>query len=324
MNEITEESVDDAALDWFLQMQEPEIGGEKRENFEYWLSQSKQHQEAYQKLQDLSFDFDLLSISTQGQALRHASHPHKRRGWLFSIAAASVLLAICSFLFVNQYPDITQLSTRKGEILDHTLSDGSILSITPRSQLNIQFSNNQRLVELKQGHVFFNVKQNYEQPFVVKSDTFDVQVTGTIFSVKKFNDNWIVNVAEGAVDIIKKDSVDQNNKQLSLTAGQEIKLNSSSPLGEPILTSINEYENWKKGILIYNNMPFAEIIEDLKRYHHKNIAVAHRDIGETRLSLTVNILAMEQLPELIADILPVTVLRDQYNNIVFTRKSHSQ
>lgn len=101
----------------------------------------------------------------------------------------------------NQF---NKLSVPTGGSYQLTLEDGTIVQVNADSELSFptHFKKHLRQVRL-QGEGYFRVKSNPQSPFNVMLGTLNVQVTGTTFNIKAYEEegNVSITLVEGSVNV---------------------------------------------------------------------------------------------------------------------------
>jgi transmembrane sensor len=193
---------------------------------------------------------------------------------LLRIAAILIVgLIISTFLIYNLsknrlYSDIVEnITTPYGAKASFKLSDGSDVWLNSGSALSFQKQFGKiREVKLS-GQAYFDVIKE-GKPFVVKTRYGNIEVTGTSFDVKAFDDdNFETTLVEGIVKIRNiKDQV------ITLKAGQQSIINSDNEL---VIKNVKTdlFTSWKDGKLIFVNEPFQKVARQLERWYNVKIEI---------------------------------------------------
>ncbi|MDR2562610.1 MAG: FecR domain-containing protein [Prevotellaceae bacterium] len=202
---------------------------------------------------------------------------------VFRYAAAVILLcsiSLATYHFTrpkqieSSMAEIQYLETKtgRGEVKSLFLPDNSKLTLNANSSVKYPavFAKDRRMIEL-QGEAIFDVVANPEAPFTVKSGEMQVQVLGTSFDVKSYQeDNQIlVSVASGKV------SVDIAGNKALLTANKQIKFDKTNSKAEILEIEAEKYFSWADGTLYFSRTPIREVINMInRRYPHVNMELA--------------------------------------------------
>lgn len=204
----------------------------------------------------------------------------KRRKMVFLsyIAAASILIAACVLFFLKSqtpqtYVADTIYSVPAGQSKKIMLADSTIVYLNSKSVLisPSQFISNERSVFLI-GEAYFKVAKNKEKPFKVNTQLMTIEALGTEFSVLAYPhiDNVKTTLVEGKV------KVGIVGKEASITS--KILNPNQQAYYDPSLdeitvgnVNIDSYTSWIDGTFIFQNVPFAAVIERLEIQFDKKI-----------------------------------------------------
>lgn len=200
--------------------------------------------------------------------------------------AAVVLLAGGLFFLFRKYIFNTDtevkyteyqapLGTRK-EVL---LSDGTKVWLAPASKIRapVKFSGNTRPVELD-GEALFDVKSNKEQPFIVTTGKFKVEVLGTIFVVNAYSrdKSFKTSVLEGAV------KVHNGDETMTLKPGESGFLSGNKLIKGS--TSLNEIHYLQSGIYKFDDMPLSGIVGTMSNWYGVNFIIKDPELAKSLLT----------------------------------------
>ena len=180
---------------------------------------------------------------------------------------------------------LNKLSIPFGKRSHITLADGSEIWINSGSELVYpsSFDKSKRTVYLK-GEAYFDVKENENKPFTVRTSELDIEVLGTRFNVNSYGDNSTIETVleEGQVQIEKR-GIRVFQKELILEPSQkasfsretkEIELNDIEP---------KYYTSWKDGYLLLKDEKLEDIVKKLTRIYNKEIEVDEK-LSDLRFS----------------------------------------
>jgi transmembrane sensor len=227
----------DEASEWFVEFRVGDVDAAARERFDEWLRRSPEHIRAYIEIARTYVEmpnphgtkpvdvealiayarsgenivpFDTVGSSPsrepralaqpneqQGRAATHTRSPRRR---FLAVAASALLVALAGGVWWQsaRYP---LYSTDIGERRSITLADGSTVDLNARSKLRVEFSKNERRVELLDGQALFQVAKDKNRPFIVASGEARVRAVGTQFDVYRKDSGTTVTVLEGRVAV---------------------------------------------------------------------------------------------------------------------------
>lgn len=167
------------------------------------------------------------------------------------------------------------------------LPDGSTAYVRAGSTINFYTHpiNGRRIVKLD-GQAYFCVRHDAEHPFVVTDlhDQTHITDIGTEFNVDTRTPHGIaVTLIDGCVDVAHvgsngKETAAIGSKSTRLAPGQQALVVASGITTREVDTT--PYTNWRDGFFYYDNMPLADILEDIgKNYnltvHFRNLDAMH-------------------------------------------------
>ena len=207
--------------------------------------------------------------------------------WKVLRIAAAVLLPLFMIATVYLYQENTVLSqkdfvatTGKGEQVTISLPDGTQVTLNAESRLSYNLSNfnsDERRVAFD-GEGYFRVAKNPSSPFSITAKGLKVSVLGTTFNLRARS-------AEATAEL----SLEEGSVRFqSLKTGQDVIL---SPNQKAILDQINgtvtveessyttDASAWRRGELVFRNVPFAEVLEEIEEIYHVSIAIETKGLN---------------------------------------------
>ncbi len=168
---------------------------------------------------------------------------------------------------------LMSLSTPKGGQYRIVLSDGTKVWLNAASKLTYpaQFTGNDRTVEIS-GEAYFEIHENKEQPFVVRSEGQLITVLGTKFNISAFSDEDIVKttLTHGAIRVSRQS--DPAGQSVLLRPGEQSVL---SPTTGSLIKQEADAESelaWKNGLFKFNNTPLPVLMRQIARWYDIDVA----------------------------------------------------
>lgn len=283
MSKLSHASLEQAA-NWYVQLHDEQVAEPERLRWQAWLAQSPEHQAAWryvervgQRFAPLQNESEAVSHTLRNSARNSISRRQSLKG-LLTLAATG----LAGWAVGRNTPLLdsverlsADLSTGTGETREATLSDGSRIWLNALSALNVRFDARQRLLQLRSGEVLIDTSKDLGRTFWVETEQGRMRALGTRFSVRQTDSNTVLNVYEGAVEATNHQGVSQvvqAGQQLVFSAGRLYTASSADPAREA----------WRRGVLLADNLPLGELIEELSRYRpghlHCDPAVANLSV----------------------------------------------
>lgn len=174
---------------------------------------------------------------------------------------------------------LNTLSIPFGKQFEVELSDGTVIHLNSGSTLTYPTSfelGGTREVFLD-GEAYFEVAKNKASPFIVNSSGMNIRVLGTTFVVSSYKDDAQVNtvLVEGSVGLYHGDEQFDPVSSTLLKPGDMATWarNQRTIAIEKVDTQI--YTDWIYGKMVFNHMPFQEILKKLER--HYNVSITNKN-----------------------------------------------
>ena len=188
--------------------------------------------------------------------------------WL-KVAAAVILLIGCNYFWYTYTENLTEVYTNAdspyeikvpaGSRTNIVLPDGTEVSLNAGSVLRYHrgFGIRERNVTLD-GEGYFKVAKNAEVPFFVKTNDVQVQVVGTVFNVRAYDDdNYVmVSLLEGRVNLSAS-----ANSVMKLFPNEQALYNKNTGRMEKLKTNASKACDWLDGGLTFENADIAHRLE---------------------------------------------------------------
>ncbi|OQW30873.1 MAG: hypothetical protein A4E19_09005 [Nitrospira sp. SG-bin1] len=295
------------AVAWVIRLQNSGRSQEDHRAFKAWQAQSPRHALLYHKVSRLWESPELsaaAAVAAGVGASGFKAKPVFALRWPILAAACIVLAAILA-----DHVDVTtgwqaDYRTGSGERRTVELPDRSIVTLNTQSAIALLFDDGVRRVRLLKGEVLFNVQQNAARPFIVDSTATAVRAVGTTFVVRAQSSGEQITVLEGAVEV---HSHGQTTSPVAVTAGSQIRTEHGH-MGRPHSVNVPVASAWLQGRLIVNGVPFAQVLEELRRYHPGTIVLLNQRVGETNVTGTYNVDDPVAALELLVKTVPVSMV----------------
>ncbi|MCH8496055.1 MAG: FecR domain-containing protein [Balneolales bacterium] len=207
----------------------------------------------------------------------------RRRNYLGIYSALLVAATIVIAVTYSWFFSTTTILAPHGQQLSYTLPDGSAAELNSGTSLsyNARFGNNSRTVTIN-GEAYFDVISS-EVPFFVNTATATIEVTGTSFNVRSWeNDNTTVHLLSGSVDFYPANKK-ENAVKLSPGNFSSLAAPDAAP-SDPERFNENRVATSRNNLLSFNNETLTGIFSELERRYNVNITFEETSMGSETLS----------------------------------------
>lgn len=198
-----------------------DLNKEQRSAVEAWIKEDSNHQKEFtdmKKIWEWSgssnvspevdvdrawSDFVKLRDQTRNNVVKLKKAEKRNLGYPWRLGAAVIVLFL-SFWAVLRWTLSADLSLSSDHTLQQaSLPDGSRVYLNKLTVLDYKkdWLDKERKVRLSKGEVFFDVKRDTTQPFVIQSGKSTITVLGTSFHVRRSDDETEVIVSTGSVQV---------------------------------------------------------------------------------------------------------------------------
>jgi transmembrane sensor len=313
-----------AAWDWVLRLRDDNASQEDLTAWLEWYEADERHKQAFEEMQALWRGASRLvegprALSIEEllngpmPAARRPSKDARRFGARSMALAATVLLAACAGL-------VYYLKERTGDAIvaaasptiarEARLPDGTTVELASRSAISVQYTPEQRVLEMKAGEVYFAVARQSERPFIVKVGDLRVQAVGTAFNVRRSDRRIVVTVTEGKVKVEGVEFAGAESASATsvlLTAGHQLTWSEDQKTPTIAAVEADRALTWRKGRLEYLNEPLSAVVADINRYAAHPARLSDEAAGEILFTGAVLTNATEDWLRALPDVFPVRV-----------------
>jgi transmembrane sensor len=304
-------SVEQEASEWIARLEAEDVTPEDRARFAAWLRANPQNSQAFEDVSatwrrfvvagpladmktgagvpadsDAGADVNAGASATAGSdgspevGVGGGAHTavvlqHRKRNWGLAIAAATVVAALLTSVYMQKAPHLTAITTAVGEQVTVPLADGSFMELNSNSVARIDYTSRQRTIHLDRGEAFFRVAHDTRRPFWVTAGGGWVRAVGTEFNVYLRPQSLQVTVREGTVRAGESrgslSAVQPDEQKLAawvtLSGGQQADLDSTAARKRALSADeLADTVAWRSGTVYFENRPLTEVVDELNRY----------------------------------------------------------
>lgn len=290
-------TVEDFAQDTFFQKWVNKPDAECEEFWSEWMGKNPARifdvNEAAEMVRSLRFvekDIDESKVESLWGHISKDIKQETRNGQLtgtkkpvsffLKIAAALIPLCIIGYMYLqdgqlfDQAETVEAVSIIKdnpnGKKSQFLLPDGTRVFLNANSQLAYGSLFNDEIIRKVHltGEAFFMVKKDSLRPFIIESGDLQVQVLGTSFNVRAFQDEEKITVAveEGKVRLQNKTNADDGESIVLYHHDMGIFEKASQELSKEKVIG-NEVFDWRNGIMHFRQADFKKIQKTLEQWY---------------------------------------------------------
>jgi transmembrane sensor len=301
------EAIDKAAGDWLARRESGTWSAADQVDFDHWLEASTFHRVAYLRLEHaweeglrlkaLGAGVPTDRVPPPGHVLSRYFDPSqepcgstgdalpRHRSWLGWAAAATVLVAVAAYQLESGLVGGGRYSTPIGGVASFPLKDGSKVTLSTDSEMQVAVTRQERRVRLERGEAYFEVAKDPAHAFTVEVGDKRVIAVGTKFAVRRDAADIRVVVTEGSVRV---ETVGRKHTLTEpLPAGTVARATDDGTLVQ--VTSLPEAEDylaWLRGVLVFHDVTLAEATAEFNRYNSRKILIEDSAVGALRIAGT--------------------------------------
>lgn len=241
--------------------------------------------------------------------------------WHRVAAAILPLFAVIGVLmFTLDYrgsADRLELQTGPGERRIVTLADGSSVSLSPSSLVQVRLGGNDRELTLAAGEAMFDVAHDPARPFTVAAGNGEVRAIGTAFNIRLAGPEVVVTVMEGTISVTTgedkqkaRGAAEPRLVQLA-KAGEQVTYGGKPAAREALAADsfitparpvdVDRYTGWSKGLLRFDGEPLSVVIEEVNRYALEQVELQDPSLGRMPIYGVLHVGDTEGLVSIVQD-----------------------
>lgn len=263
-------------------------------------------------------------------------------------AAAAVLLILAAgtYFLLSQKnsaaPELAfnEVSTIGGVKKQVQLPDGTVIILNRETKLryNREFARKSREVYLE-GEAYFDVTKNADMPLLVHAGKADVMVTGTVFNVKAYPGDAVMEAAliSGAIAMLPHATPDRkivlrpgekftmgNEKMMAVsqvklyqavTGGELMEVTKIKQLPKDTLVAENA---WIADKMVFDAEPFSQVARRMERWYGVTITISDTSLAAMPLSGNFEKESLSQALDALKGITPFNYTVEN-NHVIISR-----
>jgi len=310
---MSERTTNDEAARWAVRLEEAQLSADEQGELDAWLAAAPHHPGALIRARAVWLNLGRLGAlagptpapspasaaasaattheapaatsaaiihgAAASAAIAHEAPPPQQHGRrLFLALAASLAVASLVYLGYRSWLSPGQeYETGVGEVRRIALEDGSAVTLNSDTRATVLLDRKQRIVRLEHGEGLFEVARDPSRPFLVRTGEVSVRALGTTFAVRTLPDDVTVTVAEGTVEVARRESPPQRvtvNEQASVQRRGAVRITAEDE------STLSRQLAWRTGVLSFSGETLAEAVRQVNRYSRRKVTVTDTALAE--------------------------------------------
>ncbi len=289
----TATEVDQAAAEWAAKVDRG-LSAAEHVQFEAWRAGDVRRPGAYGRMRAISLHaeraaalgpaFEPASFQTR------ASRPPASRRALMAAGGFAVVLAGLGVLAANVLSG-QRYQTRKGEVRQIALEDGSVIIMNTASKVAVHLSHQARWIMLTEGEALFDVAHDPKRPFYVSAGATLVRAIGASFMVSRLAGRPVqILVRDGVVEVTRPASVATkavrlvaNTRALSPPAADTDHA-ATIAVTDVALPDLHRELAWRDGRLAFEGQTLEQAAGEFARYSDIRVVVEDQALAKEEIA----------------------------------------
>ena len=243
--------------------------------------------------------------------------------WKVASIAAMLIAALFIGLFFQKSDkktksQIVTIQSPRGEKSKVVLADSTVVWLNSESQLTYSndFDGEMRLVTLS-GEGYFDVKEDRDRPFIVKTTNADIEVYGTRFNVSSYPDEQQTETTleEGKIGVY----IVGKSNPVAVNPGQRFIFNNQT--GETTIKQVDTdlYTSWKENKLRFDNALFGDVVKKLERWYDVKIFLDKDLVHSERYTMCIKTESLREVLKRIKLTTPMSYKIDEEKVFIYPK-----
>lgn len=236
---------------------------------------------------------------------RPSRAPSRRRMFLGAAASAFGATAVVAVIRppLNLWPSWSEMGadyrTAKGEQRELRVTDRVLVSLNTQTSIGVATANGVPRISLIAGEAAINARA---APCEVQTPYGRLIMADGEVEVRQLSDGQLrVRCNRGSVEL------HHAVRNVSLGAQAQIQYDADS-LGSTV-TRVQPAATWRQGIVTFDDLPLAEVIEEINRYRPGRVVLMNKSLASRRFSAKFQVHALDDAINLMEQVLGLKVQR---------------
>ncbi|MCC6301428.1 MAG: FecR domain-containing protein [Gammaproteobacteria bacterium] len=320
LDAIGDDALDAQAADWIVRLTADDVAerARARAGFEAWRRTSPRHAEAAASMESLIARVEGMRAQARpARAALDAARPRGRRRGQVRRAATALMMAFALALPVGfalqAWPPsylLADMRTTTGEWREDILEDGTRLTLSGASAVNLRFDAERRTVELVRGEVLIEVARDPARPFLVETAHGRIRALGTRFVVRRQAEDTVLTMLESRVSVrtaARRTAAGED--EVLVGAGQRVHIRADGVGPVEAVDARGVSDAWRFHQLVVQGRPLPEVLDELGRHRPGLIRYDRERLQDIHVSAVLPLDDTGRALELLAASFPALRIR---------------
>lgn len=290
------------AAAWHAELADEHWDDAQRAALDAWLDADPAHRLAFERMAALADRVGGIGPIERGGLRSKVSKNAARAGWLsVSLAGCLALLGWAGMHDPAMRAHFADERSAVGEMKAASLASGDRILLDTDSAADLNDAD--RSVSLWSGQLMATVRHGASKPFLVRTPLGTAKALGTRFSVRLDGGGAVVTVIESRVEACASSG---RRNCLTLRPGQAARLDAGGAHALPEVDPLAAAA-WSEGMVFADDLPLAQVLNQLNRYRRVPIRYRPDDIAALRVTGTFPLVDADRALASIAMALPILV-----------------
>lgn len=166
-------------------------------------------------------------------------------------------------------PDTKVLKSASGQIIEEVLPDGTKVILNAQSSLQFPsaFSGQSAREVILTGEAFFDVTEDKDHPFIVKTHGINVVVLGTAFNLKSYKGDPTIETTLIRGKVVVENNKGQTSKKVEMKPNQKAVFSHDTENITLVDVNLTQTAPWNKATLEFEQEELYNVIKSLERWY---------------------------------------------------------
>ncbi|QUS39823.1 DUF4974 domain-containing protein [Tardiphaga alba] len=269
------------ALDLMIRLQNDPANPVARDLVRSWRARGADHEAVWAEVTEIHGMAGKV-LTDQRKAAQPGTRMSRRNmilGGAVAVAAAGASAAYGPDTWLRLQADHV---TATAELRRVALTDGSTVTLGPKSAIRSAFAPTERRVELLAGMAFFDVADDPARPFRATLDRLSLSSFGGAFDLSRDTGFDTMSVGRGSVDATLPNAM--LSSSVTLVQGDVLSWDDDLGKAERSKRDLAQIAAWRDSMIVAERETVAAVTSRIRRWYNGRIVIADASLGAQRIS----------------------------------------